>query len=229
MNKPVLIFICLLTFFLTPSFTSKNMSIQSTKSFLALGDSYTIGEGVASTETWPALLVKALNKNGHAVSQPKIIARTGWRTDNLSNAILDENITEKFDLVSVLIGVNNQFQGKSIDVYKKELRGILNTAIGFSKKGKAGVFVLSIPDYGSTPFGKLERESIGLEIDEWNAACEGICDEFEIPFFDITPITKKGVSDSSLLAKDGLHPSGKMYALWVVEILDDVEALLGKM
>lgn len=226
MNKPVLVFICLLALFITPSFTSKNMSTQSTKSFLALGDSYTIGEGVASTETWPVLLAKALNKKGHAVSQPKIIARTGWRTDNLSNAIVEENMTEKFDLVSVLIGVNNQFQGKSIEVYKKELRGILNTAIGLCKKGKAGVFVLSIPDYGSTPFGKLEREAIGLEIDEWNLACKGICNEFEIPFYDITPITKKGVSDSSLLAKDGLHPSGKMYALWVEEILDEVLDLL---
>ena len=226
MTKSVFTFICLLTFFITLSFTSKNMSEQTTKSFLALGDSYTIGEGVASTEAWPVLLTKALNKSGNYVSQPKIIAKTGWRTDNLSNAIVEENITEKFDLVSVLIGVNNQFQGKSIDVYKKELCGILNSAIGFCKKGKSGVFVLSIPDYGSTPFGKIERETIGKEIDEWNAACKSICEEFEIPFYDITPISKKAVNDSSLLAKDGLHPSGKMYAMWVEEILDEVEGLL---
>jgi len=208
------------------SFTSKNMSGQPVNSFLALGDSYTIGEGVATTETWPVLLTKALNKIGHSIGQPKIIAKTGWRTDNLANAILQENITEKFDLVSVLIGVNNQFQGKSIEEYKKDLRGILNSAIVCCKKGKAGVFVLSIPDYGSTPFGKLERETIGKEIDEWNAACKSICEELEIPFYDITPISKKAVNDSSLLAKDALHPSGKMYALWVVEILDDVEELL---
>jgi len=229
MNKSIFIFSCLLTFFITYSFTSKNMSEQSVKSFLALGDSYTIGEGVASTETWPAFLAKALNKNGHPIGHPKIIAKTGWRTDNLINAIVEENLTRKFDLVSVLIGVNNQFQGRTIDVYKKDLRSILNTAITLCEKGKSGVFVLSIPDYGSTPFGKLERESIGKEIDEWNAACKSICDEFEIPFYDITSISKKAVDDSSLLAKDGLHPSGKMYALWVEEIVDEVSILLGKM
>lgn len=217
---------CFTLVFLTSVTTQTTISATVSKSFIALGDSYTIGEGVASTETWPSLLTKELNKKGHQISLSKIIAQTGWRTDNLINAIVEENLTKKYDLVSVLIGVNNQFQGKSIEQYKTELRSILNTAVVLSNKGKSGVFVLSIPDYGSTPFGKLERETIGQEIDEWNFACKSVCAEFEISFYDITHITKMGANDSSLLAKDGLHPSGKMYALWVAEILDEVEELL---
>lgn len=211
---------------MTISMNSEKMPMPGTKSFLALGDSYTIGEGVVSTQTWPVLLTKELNKKGYPVSLPKIIAKTGWRTDNLITAIQEENSSDKFDLVSVLIGVNNQFQGKSIDIYKKDLRSIFNSAIGFCSQGKEGVFVLSIPDYGSTPFGKIDTESIGREIDEWNAACKSVCEEFGIRFFDITPISKKAVNDPSLLAKDGLHPSGKMYAMWVEKIVDDVILLV---
>ena len=225
----VYIAFCFTLVLLTSMAHKASLPVSGTKSYLALGDSYTIGEGVASTETWPALLAKALNKKGHQIEVPKIIAQTGWRTDNLINAIIEENLTKKYDLVSVLIGVNNQFQGRTIEVYKKDLRSILNTAITLCEKGKSGVFVLSIPDYGSTPFGKLEREAIGKEIDEWNAACKSVCTEFEIPFYDITTISKNAVDDTALLAKDGLHPSGKMYALWAAEILDEVEMLLGKM
>ena len=202
-------------------------AVQSkTFSFLALGDSYTIGEGVAAKDNWPNQLAAKLTDEGIAVSAPKIIARTGWRTDNLMAAIEAENLTQKYDLVSVLIGVNNQFQGKSIDVYRTDLRAILNTAINQCSKGNAGVFVLSIPDYGSTPFGKLEREAIGLEIDEWNAVCKSVCDEFEVPFYDITAISKKAATDDALTTKDNLHPSGKMYALWVGAIYQDVAKLL---
>lgn len=200
-------------------------SAATSKSYLALGDSYTIGEGVSVNESWPYQLAKKLTGVGIAVDQPKVIARTGWRTDNLINAIEQEELTEKYDLVSVLIGVNNQFQGKSIEVYEKDLRTILNTAVELCSKGKSGVFVLSIPDYGATPFGKLEREAIGVEIDTWNKICKTVCDEFEIPFLDITQISRKAVSDASLTAKDNLHPSGKMYALWVDEIFSKVQHL----
>jgi acyl-CoA thioesterase-1 len=205
------------------------MNVHSSRaglSYLALGDSYTIGEGVATSESWPYQLVKRLNAAGVSVQMPKVIARTGWRTDNLLAAIDSENLTEKFDMVSLLIGVNNQFQGKSIEVYKKDLRVLLNTAVGLCNKSKSGVFVVSIPDYGATPFGKIERESIAKEIDEWNLACKAICDEFEIPFFDITPISKQAATDNSLTAKDNLHPSAKMYSLWVDEILEPVVGIL---
>ncbi len=195
-------------------------------SYLALGDSYTIGEGVIATESWPYQLVKKLNSMGIAFQQPKVIARTGWRTDNLSAAIQAEDLSEKYDLVSLLIGVNNQFQGKSIDQFKKDMRSLLNTAVNLSVAGKSRVFVLSIPDYGSTPFGKLERESIGKEIDQWNLACKEICDEFEIPFFDITTISKRAATDTDLTTKDKLHPSAKMYSLWVDEIIEPLRPIL---
>lgn len=205
--------------------TMTNPSVE-TKTYLALGDSYTVGEGVSVKESWPYQLTERLRDAGISMDAPRVIARTGWRTDNLVAAIEAENLTEKFDLVSVLIGVNNQFQGKSLEVYKKDLRGLLNRAIGLSRKGESGVFVLSIPDYGSTPFGKLERESIGKEIDEWNLACKSVCDELGIMYLDITQISKKAAVDTSLTGKDRLHPSGKMYALWVDEILEKVSNLL---
>lgn len=203
-------------------------SALATSSYLALGDSYTIGEGVAVTDSWPYQLVKKLNAKGISIQQPKIIARTGWRTDNLLAAIEAENSAEKYDLVSLLIGVNNQFQGKSLDQYKKDLRTLLNTAVNLSAMGKSRVFVLSIPDYGSTPFGNLERESIGKEIDEWNQVCKEICAEFEIPFFDITTVSKRAALESDLTTKDKLHPSAKMYSLWVDEIIQPVQAILTK-
>jgi lysophospholipase L1-like esterase len=207
------------------------MQIHSTlaaSSYLALGDSYTIGEGIAVADSWPYQLVKKLNAKGISIQQPKIIARTGWRTDNLLAAIEAENSAEKYDLVSLLIGVNNQFQGKSLEQYKKDLRTLLNTAVNLSAMGKSRVFVLSIPDYGSTPFGNLERESIGKEIDEWNQVCKEICAEFEIPFFDITEISKRAARESDLTTKDKLHPSAKMYSLWVDEIIQPVQAILTK-
>lgn len=215
-----------ITFFLIIGITMQTINTRATASYLALGDSYTIGEGVAVIDSWPYQLVKKLNAKGISTEQPKVIARTGWRTDNLIAAIEAENLSQKYDLVSLLIGVNNQFQGKSLEQYKKDLRSLLNTAINLSSKGKSRVFVLSIPDYGSTPFGKLERESIGKEIDQWNQVCKEICAEFEIPFFDITTISKRASIEADLTTKDKLHPSAKMYSLWVNEIFEPVQAIL---
>lgn len=217
-----------ITLFLIIVITMQTINTRATASYLALGDSYTIGEGVAVIDSWPYQLVKKLNAKGISTEQPKVIARTGWRTDNLIAAIEAENLSQKYDLVSLLIGVNNQFQGKSLEQYKKDLRSLLNTAINLSVTGKSRVFVLSIPDYGSTPFGKLERESIGKEIDQWNQVCKEICAEFEIPFFDITTISKRASIEADLTAKDKLHPSAKMYSLWVDEIFEPVQAILTK-
>src|SRR5687768_8519284 len=128
MKKMIIACCCLLTLVVTISFNSENMTETVPLSYLALGDSYTIGQGVSSNQTWPVLLAGELTKQGHPVEMPKVIARTGWRTDNLINAIGEEDLNEKFDLVSILIGVNNQFQGKDMGVYKKDLRGLFNTA-----------------------------------------------------------------------------------------------------
>jgi acyl-CoA thioesterase I len=224
-----LVLFCSISFliFLAMAFHSSR-SAQGTgdRTFLALGDSYTIGEDVDLADSWPYQLRAALKKEGFSIGPPTVIARTGWRTDNLIAAIAEAQPDTKYDLVSVQIGVNNQFQGKAIEAYKKDLRALFNTAITLCSQGRKGVFVLSIPDYGSTPFGKIERQEIGKEIDLWNTACKEICDEFELPFYDITPISKKGATDNSLVAKDGLHPSGKMYALWVAAIIEPVSKLL---
>lgn len=198
-------------------------------SYLALGDSYTIGESVEVAERWSVQLATKLSQQECAVSIPEIIAKTGWRTDDLLGAIKKElNSTIKYDIVSLLIGVNNQFQGKSIDVYKKELKLLLDKAIKHCKQAKKGVFVLSIPDYGATPYGEPKAAEIGAEIDEWNNACQSICQEYDIPFYNITEISRKGANQADLVAKDGLHPSGKMYGLWVDEILSKVRGLLPK-
>ena len=191
-------------------------------SYLALGDSYTIGESVAEDMRWPVQLVKQLRIKGEEINAPRIIAKTGWTTDNLLNA-MDANLSnEKYDLVSVLIGVNNQYQNKSIVDYEADLNTIFTEAIEFSKTGKEGVFVVSIPDYGATPFGASNAEEIGREIAEFNAVLKKVSDQFGLSYYNITPISKMAKSDRSLVANDGLHPSGKMYTLWVSLFGDEV-------
>ncbi|MCP4443372.1 MAG: SGNH/GDSL hydrolase family protein [Aureispira sp.] len=198
-------------------------------SYLALGDSYTIGESVAVAQRWPMQLVAKLKNLNCTIQTPKIIAKTGWRTDNLLNAIEKElSGNESYDIVSLLIGVNNQFQGKSIGVYKKELKALLDKAKKHCNQGKKGMFVLSIPDYGATPYGESRAAEIGKAIDEWNAACEAICKDYGVPFYFITEISRKGATEVDLVAEDGLHPSGKMYGLWVDDITGRVKQLLPK-
>tara|TARA_R100000935_G_C2838921_1_gene169854 strand:- start:2360 stop:3025 length:666 start_codon:yes stop_codon:yes gene_type:complete len=201
---------------------SENLDSPDNLSYLALGDSYTIGESVSEEMRWPVQLVKQLRTKGEEINAPRIIAKTGWTTDNLLNAI-DANLgNEKYDLVSISIGVNNQYQNKSLTDYEEDLNTIFTEAIGASIKGKEGVFVVSIPDYGATPFGASNAEEIGREIAEFNAILEKVANQYDLSFYDITPISKKAKSDRSLVASDGLHPSGKMYTLWVELFIDEV-------
>ncbi|CAM4316629.1 SGNH/GDSL hydrolase family protein [Gillisia hiemivivida] len=191
-------------------------------SYLALGDSYTIGESIAEDLRWPVQLVNQLRNKGLEINAPRIIAKTGWTTDNLLNAI-DANLgNERYDLVSVLIGVNNQYQNKSIIDYEADLKTIFTEAIQASKTGKEGVFVVSIPDYGATPFGASNAEEIGKEIAEFNDVLKKVANQFDLSFFNITPISKMAKFDTSLVVKDGLLPSGKMYTLWVDLFFDEV-------
>lgn len=230
MKKVFLNFIILSLFFcLTACKTSRVSKNESPKkmTYLALGDSYTIGESVPENKTWPFQLATKLNQQDVAIASPKIIAKTGWRTDDLLAAIDKELTDEKYDLVSVLIGVNNQYQGKSIDMYRKEFQQILNDAIDFSKTGKNGVFVMSIPDYGVTPFGQQSgKENINQQIIQYNAIAKKICQENAIPFYNITPISLEAKTDENLVAADGLHPSGEMYRRWVEKILPEVKKIL---
>jgi len=191
-------------------------------SFLALGDSYTIGESVLETERWPVQLKDSLKAKGVIVDDPKIIATTGWRTDQLKDAMTP---LEKFDydMVSLLIGVNNQYQGKSAEDYRVEFEELLNLAVERAGGDKDKVFVVSIPDYGYTPFGEQNQKTITKELNEFNQINLAITSGYGIRYFDITPISRGGLDDPDLVAPDSLHPSGKQYSLWVAEIMKDVE------
>lgn len=183
--------------------------------FLTLGDSYTIGESVAEDQRWPVQLVRELKKKGLNVEQPMIIATTGWRTDDLKRAIEAAKPSRDFGLVSLLIGVNNQYQGKTSAAYAPEFEELLKIAISFAGGDKSKVFVVSIPDYGFTPFGKEKQEQITKAIDDFNAVNKTITEKYGVKYFNITEISRKGFQDPELVASDGLHPSGKQYSQWV--------------
>lgn len=193
------------------------------KKYLALGDSYTIGESVNEAERWPNQLCDSLNKKGYSLGKPTIIATTGWRTDNLKNAMNIAQLKPEYDLVSLLIGVNNQYQGKSSDQYAIEFEDLLKAAIHLAKGRRENVFVVSIPDYGYTPFGKLKQKTITKAIDVFNEINARITYKYKVQYFNITEISRDGLKDPSLVAGDGLHPSGKMYAQWVELIARDLE------
>lgn len=201
--------------------TTKTMTGELT--FLALGDSYTIGERVAEEERWPVQLVERLNgEMSKKLWPPHIIARTGWTTNELQAGINNADLNPPYDLVSLLIGVNNQYRGYSVDQYKKEFTELLEQAIQFAGDNPEQVFVVSIPDYGVTPFAEaqnLDKEKIEKEIDNYNDIAKKIAGEYQIEYFDITSISRKAENEPSLIAKDGLHPSGKMYKEWVELIL----------
>jgi lysophospholipase L1-like esterase len=187
--------------------------------FLALGDSYTIGESVAEGQRWPVQLIDALKAKGYAADPPQIIATTGWRTDDLKKAIVAANPSNDQTLVSLLIGVNNQYQGKSAESYAPEFEDLLKMAIGFAGGDKSKVFVVSIPDYGYTPFGKEKQSNITKALDEFNTVNRSITEKYGVKYFNITDVSRKGFEDPALVAEDGLHPSGKMYGEWVKIIL----------
>jgi lysophospholipase L1-like esterase len=190
--------------------------------FLALGDSYTIGESVQEDERWPELLAAALRKNGKSVEKPKIIATTGWRTDQLKKAIIEADLKPTYDLVSLLIGVNNQYQGKSAERYAPEFEELLTMAIKLAGGKKENVFVVSIPDYGFTPFGKPKQEQISKALDEFNAINKRLTEKVGVQYFYITDISRKGFEQPDLVADDKLHPSGAQYKLWVELMLASV-------
>lgn len=191
--------------------------------YLALGDSYTIGESVIESQRWPVQLVDSLSERGFEIDDARIIAQTGWTTGDLLRA-MENQLTgnEQFDLVSVLIGVNNQYQGRSIEAYEEDLNTIFSRAIALSEEGNEDVFVVSIPDYGATPFGAGNSEEIGQEIEEFNAVLKRVAVQYDLDFYDITPISKRATEEPELVADDGLHPSGEMYRLWVREFFEEV-------
>ncbi|MCC6723156.1 MAG: SGNH/GDSL hydrolase family protein [Saprospiraceae bacterium] len=196
-------------------------------SYLALGDSYTIGQSVKEEERFPMQLAEKLRPLGHDLNHVRIIAKTGWTTDELAAGIASSDLTpdSTYALVSLLIGVNNQYRSRPVDSYKPDFIELLNQAIAFARGRKDRVFVVSIPDYAFTPFGH-GRTDISEGIDAYNAANRAIADSIGVRYFDITPISREGLNDPTLVASDGLHPSGKQYAMWVSGMVDGVKEVL---
>ncbi len=196
-------------------FTSKPGIMQSAHTLLCLGDSYTIGESVQPSENFPSQTISLLRKGGYAFHDPEIVAKTGWTTDELQDAIDKHSFKDSYDFVTLLIGVNNQYREKPVENYKPEFESLLKQAIQFAN-GKANrVIVLSIPDWGVTPFaGDRDTKRIAIEIDNYNSANKAIAERYKVSYIDITPSTREALNDRSLIASDGLHPSAKEYAKW---------------
>ena len=194
--------------------------------YLALGDSYTIGEAVPENENFPNQLVNKLSSHQIDFENPMIIAKTGWTSDELMEAIIDKNIKEKFDLVTLLIGVNNQYRQRSLDEYAKHFEQLLQQAISFADQKPNHVIVISIPDWGVTPFASdRDQNKISEEIDAFNSVNKKLSRNHHAHYVDITPGTRLAKSDNSLLASDSLHPSGKEYGRWAGMIQPIVIAL----
>jgi lysophospholipase L1-like esterase len=198
-------------------------------SFLSLGDSYTIGESVAEQDRWSVQLAAMLREKGVDVAPPDTIARTGWTTAELAEAIHNSGNVDTYDLISLLIGVNNQYRGQPLNHYRSELRALLQTAIRFAKGKPGRVIVLSIPDWGVTPFARdRDQARIAAEIDAFNAVCREEAHKAGVSFFDITPLTRQVGEDPSQVASDGLHYSGRQHRRWAEMVLPEVMELLKK-
>lgn len=203
--------------------------MSKTYSYLALGDSYTIGEGLPIYESFPYQTVQVLRKAGYSLYAPEIIAKTGWTTDELQAGISNSRLLASYDLVSLLIGVNNQYRGRSLPEYTQQFEALLQQAIGFAGKQPAHVFVLSIPDWGVTPFANGKNSAtITHEIDAFNAVNRLFAKKYSVNYIDITPGTRLAANDASLLAADQLHPSGKEYAQWALKLAGAIQLLIFK-
>lgn len=188
--------------------------------YLALGDSYTIGESVAEPDRWSNQLADLLAAKLERRVEVTLIARTGWTVDELWQGIQTSNIEPPYDLVSLLIGVNDQYRGYPVEGYREDFRFMLGKAIEFAGGDPKRVVVLSIPDWGVMPFAAgRNRERIAQEIDAFNAVNREETEKAGARYVDITSISRDAIADPSLIAEDGLHPSGKMYALWAEKVL----------
>ncbi len=193
---------------------------DSKLSFLALGDSYTIGEGVNENERWPNQFVEVAYENGLDFEKPEIIAETGWKTFDLLNAISQTNFTQKYDYVSLLIGVNNQFNSRSIDEFEEDLNKLMDK-MNSLKKSNGNIIIISIPDWGYTPFGNsYNREKISSEINLFNNSLITFANSYGLKYVDVTEISRRALNESNLLASDNLHPSGLMYLEWAKKIYE---------
>lgn len=247
MRTTIKIIVTFFTFVITTSCSSESPIMQSetkppstdsslqlptkpgTTNYLALGDSYTIGESVCETCRFPEQLKKSLkNLNEQNNFSLEIIAQTGWTTTNLISAIETKNPSAKYDLVTLLIGVNNQYQNRAFSLYEKEFPELVTKAISLAKGDKTKLIVVSIPDYAYTPFGQgaSNPATISTEIDRYNTFAKSYCEANAISYINITDITRQGLSNTSLVASDGLHPSTDAYTLFIQRLLPKAVAIL---
>lgn len=197
---------------------------QKNFTYLALGDSYTIGESLPLEDNFPHQTVALLGKKGMLMADPEIVAKTGWTTDELMVAISKRTLNSNYDYVSLLIGVNNQYRGRDIATYKKEFEQLLLQAIQFAGGNTQHVFVLSIPDWGATPFAEgRDRKKIEREIDQFNSINKKTAGEHKVHYIEITAGTREAKQDLSLVAEDKLHPSKKEYARWAEKLSRAIE------
>jgi len=197
-----------------------NKSLESPYSFIALGDSYTIGEGVNEDERWPNQFVDVAYENGIDFDQPMIIAETGWKTYDLLNAINQTSFTKKYDYVSLLIGVNNQFNSRPIDEFEEDLNKLMDEMKRI-KKNDGSIVIISIPDWGYSPFGESsDMNDISGQIDLFNSSLRKFATTNNLKYVDVTEISRRGINEPDLIADDNLHPSGIMYLEWAEKIYD---------
>lgn len=188
--------------------------------YLALGDSYTIGESVKISERYPMQLAASLNKMGYDVNEPEIIAKTGWTTDELMTALKNKEVKSDYDMVTLLIGVNNQYRGRALEEFRLQFAELLEMAIKYAAGKPDHVMVLSIPDWSVVPFAKdRKQKKISREIAAFNTVKKEETLKRNVSFTDITPISKKAKENLNYVAGDDLHFSGKMHQLWVDEII----------
>lgn len=213
--------------FLFLSFYLMSMSetnAQKPFTYLALGDSYTIGQSLPLEDNFPHQTVALLRKKGMLMADPEIVAKTGWTTDELMAAISKRALKSNYDYVSLLIGVNNQYRGRDIATYQKEFEQLLLQAIQFAGGNTQHVYVLSIPDWGVTPFAEgRDRKKIQKEIDQFNATNKKTAEEHKVHYIEITAGTREAKQDVSLVADDKLHPSKKEYARWAEKLSRAIE------
>lgn len=198
-------------------------------SYLALGDSYTIGEGVALHESFPYQTIQLLRKAGLHFSAPEIVAKTGWTSLELAEHILHTQLNEHYDFVTLLIGVNNQYRGLSINDFTNDFEYLLKKVIYFAGDKPEHIIVLSIPDWGVTPFAKgRDTAKITTEIDNFNMACQSIATKHKTHFINITPSTRLAKEDETLLTTDKLHYAAKEMSKWAKEVTEKIMLSINK-
>ena len=195
-----------------------NTSRESPFSFIALGDSYTIGEGVTEGERWPNQFVNVAYENGVDFDKPIIIAETGWKTYDLLNAINQKNFTKKYDYISLLIGVNNQFNSRPLNEFEEDLNKLMYEMKKIKKNG-GSIIIISIPDWGYTPFGESsDMNDISEQINLFNNSLRKFASTNDLKYVDVTEISRRGINEPDLITNDNLHPSGSMYLEWAKKI-----------